>query len=65
MGKRLIFIPDADYNPTAVDVLKQMTGEDYIPWERKGENADYTDGFTLEGWVMVANNEEIIASDRT
>lgn len=65
MGKRLIFIPDADYNPTAVDVLKQMTGEDYIPWERKGENADYTDGFTLEGWVMVATNKETIASDRT
>ncbi|MBT9318039.1 DNA primase family protein, partial [Leptothoe spongobia] len=65
MGKRLVFIPDADYNPTAVDVLKQLTGEDYIPWERKGENADYTDGFSLEGWVMVATNKEVIASDHT
>lgn len=65
MGKRLVFIPDADYNPTAVDVLKQMTGEDYIPWERKCENADYADGFTLEGWVMVATNKEVIASDHT
>lgn len=65
MGKRLIFIPDADYNPTAVDVLKQLTGEDYIPWERKGENADYTDGFTLDGWVMVATNKEVVASDHT
>ncbi|MDV3351726.1 phage/plasmid primase, P4 family [Leptothoe sp. LEGE 181152] len=65
MGKRLVFIPDADYNPTAVDVLKQLTGEDYIPWERKGENPDYTNGFTLEGWVMVATNKEVIASDHT
>ena len=65
MGKRLVFIPDADYNPTAVDVLKQLTAEDYIPWERKGENADYTDGFSLEGWVMVATNKEVIASDHT
>ncbi|MEM0978812.1 MAG: DUF5906 domain-containing protein [Cyanobacteria bacterium P01_H01_bin.58] len=65
MGKRLVSIPDADYNPTAVDVLKQMTGEDYIPWERKGENPDYADGFTLEGWVVVTTNKEIIASDHT
>ena len=65
MGKRLIFIPDADYNPSAVDVLKQMTGEDYIPWERKGENPDYADGFTLEGWVVVATNKEVLPSDHT
>ncbi|ASC70311.1 hypothetical protein XM38_012480 [Halomicronema hongdechloris C2206] len=65
MGKRLIFIPDADYNPTAVDTLKQLTGEDFIPWERKNENSDYCDGFTLEGWVMVATNREIVASDHT
>ncbi|NER84843.1 MAG: hypothetical protein F6K42_36065 [Leptolyngbya sp. SIO1D8] len=64
-GKRLVFIPDADYNPSAVDLLKQMTGEDYIPWERKGENPDYADGFTLEGWVVVATNKEVVPSDHT
>ncbi|MEM9451696.1 MAG: phage/plasmid primase, P4 family, partial [Cyanobacteria bacterium P01_E01_bin.6] len=65
MGKKLVLIPDADYNPSAVDVLKQLTGEDYIPWERKGENPDYIDGFMLEGWVVVATNKEVVPSDHT
>lgn len=65
LGKRLIFIPDADYNPTAVDTLKQMTGGDHLPLERKNENPDYNDGFTLEGLVLVATNKETIPSDRT
>jgi putative DNA primase/helicase len=65
VSKRLVFIPDADYNPTAVDTLKQMTGGDHLPLERKNENSDYNDGFTLEGWVLVATNKETIPSDGT
>ncbi|NEZ61966.1 hypothetical protein D0962_04120 [Leptolyngbyaceae cyanobacterium CCMR0082] len=65
MGKKLVIFPDSDYNPAAVDTLKIMTGGDYIPWERKGENADYADGFTLGGMVVVATNTEVKASDNT
>ena len=58
--KRLVFIPDADYNPAAVDKLKQMTGDDYLIFERKNENSDDIDGFTLDGWVVIATNHEVV-----
>lgn len=58
--KLLVFIPDADYNPAAVDKLKQMTGDDYLIFERKNENSDDIDGFTLNGWVVIATNHEVV-----
>jgi P4 family phage/plasmid primase-like protien len=63
--KRLVLIPDADYNPTAVDVLKQLTGGDLIPYERKNENSDFCDGFTMSGWVVIATNRATIPTDGT
>ena len=63
--KRMVLIPDADYNPTAIDVLKQLTGGDLIPYERKNENSDFMDGFTLSGWVVIATNRATIATDGT
>jgi P4 family phage/plasmid primase-like protien len=63
--KRLVLIPDADYNPTAIDVLKQLTGGDLIPYERKNENSDFCDAFTLSGWVVIATNRATIATDGT
>ena len=65
MGKKLAVLPDADYCPEGVDMLKQMTGQDYLRWERKNENADYDDGFIFEGWPVVGTNKPIVASDHT
>lgn len=53
-GKRLVVITDSNEYGGTVDRLKAMTGEDFIPIERKHKQQE--GGFVYGGMVMIASN---------
>lgn len=55
--KRLVVIPDAEFFLRDASVLKSMTGEDPLPYERKGSNKRFL--FKLSGMLLIASNEPL------
>ncbi|MGH8756493.1 MAG: hypothetical protein ACREU0_11885, partial [Burkholderiales bacterium] len=47
----------------SVDVLKSITGGDFVRYERKYRNAE--EGFIYEGMVVIASNEPLASIDHT
>lgn len=61
--KRLVQVTDSSRFGEEVSMLKAITGEDPLRYERKGLQAE--DSFIFRGLVMVATNESIQSSDYT
>lgn len=62
-GKSLALVTEADQYVGAVNVLKAITGQDKLHYERKMEQAG--DGFEFEGMVITAGNEPSRSADYT
>ncbi|MGH6637743.1 MAG: phage/plasmid primase, P4 family, partial [Polaromonas sp.] len=62
-GKKLTAIMDAGRYIGSVDVLKSITGGDFVRYERKYHNAE--EGFTYKGMVVIASNEPLASIDHT
>ncbi|EIJ41840.1 D5-like protein, partial [Beggiatoa alba B18LD] len=62
-GKKLITITDSQNFAGDVSVLKAITGQDTLRYERKGIQA--TAGFKATGLVVIAANEAISSKDYT
>ena len=62
-GKRLILITDAERYTGDITTLKALTGEDSLPFEKKGQQA--TGGFKPNCLVIIAGNEHIKTADYT
>lgn len=62
-GKRLCMINEAGRYNGKVDMLKAITGGDYLPLERK--NVQQTGSFVFGGLVLMATNEQLASSDPT
>ena len=61
--KKLILLPDSERWMGEVSVLKQLTGQDPIRYERKG--VQQCRDFSYEGMVILSANEAPQSSDRT
>ena len=61
--KRLILFPDSQRWQGEVSVLKQLTGQDPIRYERKG--VQQCRDFRFDGMVILSANEAIETSDHT
>jgi putative DNA primase/helicase len=61
--KRLILFPDSERWQGGVSILKQLTGQDSIRYERKG--VQQCRDFRFEGMVILSANEAPESSDRT
>jgi phage/plasmid-associated DNA primase len=61
--KLLVLFPDSQRWQGEVSVLKQLTGQDPIRYERKG--IQQCKDFVYEGMVILAGNEHSESSDRT
>ncbi|MFS8120358.1 MAG: DUF5906 domain-containing protein, partial [Microcoleus sp.] len=61
--KKLILFPDSERWMGEISVLKQLTGQDPIRYERKG--VQQCRDFTYEGMVILSANEAPQSSDRT
>jgi len=62
-GKRLVVVTDSERYAGGVSVLKALTGQDPLPYERKFK--DSTSGFTPKAMVILAANEIIQSGDYT
>ncbi len=62
-NKSLALVTEADQYVGAVNVLKAITGQDELHYERKMEQAG--DGFQFEGMVITAGNEPSRSADYT
>jgi len=62
-GKRLVAIEDADKYGGSVSVLKSMTGQDPLRFERKG--VQQQGAFIYTGQTLLMSNERLITSDHT
>ena len=62
-GKRLVVITDSERYAGEVNILKALTGQDSLPYERKWLQS--TGGFVPQAMVIVASNETIQSSDYT
>ncbi|MEG4287301.1 DUF3854 domain-containing protein [Microcoleus sp. A006_D1] len=61
--KRLILFPDSERWQGEVGILKQLTGQDPIRYERKG--VQQSRDFVFEGMVILSANEAPDSADRT
>jgi P4 family phage/plasmid primase-like protien len=61
--KRLILFPDSERWQGEVSILKQLTGQDPIRYERKG--VQQCKDFRFEGMIILSANEAPESSDRT
>lgn len=61
--KRLILFPDSERWQGGVSILKQLTGQDPIRYERKG--VQQCRDFRFEGMVILSANEAPESADRT
>ncbi len=59
--KRLCLINEAGKYAGELNMLKSMTGGDWLPLERK--NQQQTGGFQYRGAVLISTNDDILASD--
>lgn len=62
-GKRLVAIEDADKYGGSVSVLKSMTGQDPLRFERKG--VQQQSSFIYNGQTLFMSNERLATSDQT
>lgn len=62
-NKRLITITDTDRYGGSLNKLKALTGQDYIPLERKHQQQE--GGFIFGGIVVMASNEFLTSTDHT
>jgi len=62
-GKRLIAITDSDRYGGSVNVLKALTGQDFIRNERK--NVQMNGTYIYTGMVVLASNEPLASTDYT
>lgn len=62
-GKRLVIIGDAAKYGGSIEVLKQLTGQDPVRLERKGEQQ--RGSFVYGGCVLIASNEDLVTADLT
>lgn len=61
--KRLVLITDSERYSGGSSVLKALTGQDTLPYEKKGKQS--TEGFIPSAMVLIAANEHITSSDYT
>ncbi len=62
-GKRLVMINEAGQHGGALDMLKAITGGDYLPMERK--HVQQNGSFVFDGLVLMASNEDLHSTDST
>ena len=62
-GKKLIVITDSEQYTGDVSVLKKITGQDELRYEKKG--VQQTSGFRFPGMVWIAANEAMQSKDYT
>ncbi|MEM6402295.1 MAG: DUF3854 domain-containing protein [Cyanobacteria bacterium P01_D01_bin.116] len=62
-GKKLIIITDSEQYAGDVSVLKRITGQDELRYEKKG--VQQTGGFRFPGIVVIAANEPMQSKDYT
>jgi len=62
-GKKAVIITDSERYTGDVSVLKALTGEDLLRYEKKG--LQQTQGFRYNGMVWIAANEAIQSADYT
>jgi P4 family phage/plasmid primase-like protien len=61
--KRLVLITDSERYGGGCSILKALTGQDTLPYEKKGKQS--TEGFIPEAMVLIAANEHIQSADYT
>lgn len=62
-NKRLAIISESDKYGGSINVLKAITGQDYIRFEQK--NKQQAGGFIFPGLVVMASNESLQVTDHT
>lgn len=63
-NKRLAVISESDKYGGSINVLKAVTGQDYIRLERKNQQQK-AGGFIFQGLVVIASNESLRVTDHT
>ncbi len=63
MNKRLCMINEAGRHGGQLNMLKAITGGDYIPLERK--HVQQSGSFIFDGLVLMASNENLQSTDST
>jgi len=62
-GKRLALISDSDKYGGSINVLKRLTGQDHVRYEKKYKQQEST--FTFAGMIIMASNESLRTTDHT